>query len=60
MYKLIAFLNTLNKILKLIISKYLYSIVKIYDMLSSIRIRVRKYKLTNIVLQFIIKKIHTI
>jgi len=59
-YRLIALLNTLNKILKFIISKRLRSIVKICDTILNTQIKACRHKSTNTILQLIIKKIHTI
>ena len=59
-FKFIALLNTLNKILKLIILKRLRYVVKTYNTLFNTQMRVRKQHLINITLQLIIKKIYII
>jgi len=59
-FRFIVLLNILNKILKLIILKHFYYIVKVYSTLFNIQIRVQKQRLIDIILQLIIKKIHTI
>jgi len=55
-FKLIALLNILNKILKLIILKHLYYVIKTYKILLSIQIEARKQRLIDTTLQLIIKK----
>ncbi len=59
-FKLIALLNTLNKILKSIILKRLRYVVKTYDILSNTQIRAKRQCLINTTLQLITKKIYTI
>jgi len=59
-FKFIALLNTLNKILKSIISKHLRYIVKTHNTLLNTQIRVRRQCLIDTTLQLITKKIHTI
>ncbi len=59
-FKFIALLNTLNKILELIISKHLRYIVETYDTLLNTQIKVRRQCLIDMTLQLITKKIHTI
>ncbi len=59
-FKLIALLNILNKILKLIILKRLRYVIKTHDILSNTQIRIRKQRLIDTMLQLIIKKIYTI
>ena len=59
-FKFIALLNTLNKILKSIVSKRLRNVLEQYDLLSNTQMNVRKHKLINIALQLITKKIHII
>ena len=49
-FKLIALLNTLNKILKLIVSKRLRNVLEQYDLLLNIQMSVRKHKSINIAL----------
>ena len=60
MYKLIVLFDILNKILKFIISKRLYSAIEVYDTILNIQIETRKYKSTNIILQLIIEKIYIV
>ena len=59
-FKFIALLNTLNKILKLIISKRLYYVVKTRNILLNTQIRIKRQCLINMTLQLITKKIYTI
>ncbi len=59
-FKLIALLNTLDKILKLIILKRLYYVVKTHNILLNTQIKVRRQLLINRTLQLITKKIYTI
>jgi hypothetical protein len=59
-FKIIALLNTLNKILELIILKRLYYIVKTHNTLLNIQIRARRQRLINTILQLITIKIYTI
>jgi len=59
-FKFIALLNILNKILELIILKRLCYVVKTYDTLLSIQIKVKRQHLINTTLQLITKKIYTI
>ena len=60
LYKSIALLNTLNKILKLIMFEHIRYVVKTLQMFSNIQMSARKQRLINTILQFIMKKIHTI
>jgi len=59
-FKLIVLLNTLDKILKLIILKRLYYVVKTHNILLNTKIKVRRQRLINRTLQLITKKIYTI
>ncbi len=59
-YKSIALFDILNEILKSIVSKCLHCIVEIANTLLNIQIETCRYKFTNIVLQFITKKIYII
>jgi hypothetical protein len=59
-FKLIALLNTLNKILKSIISKHLCYVVKTHNILLSTQIKIRRQRLIDTTLQLITKKIYTI
>ena len=59
-YKSIALLNTLSKILKLIISKRIRYVVKTHATLSNTQMRIKKQRFVDITLQLITKKIHTI
>jgi hypothetical protein len=49
-FKLIALLNILNKILKLIILKRLHYVVKTYNILLNIQIKARRQYLINTIL----------
>ena len=60
LYKLIVLLNTLNKILKLIMSKNFQYVVETLNTFLNTQMNARKQRLMNTILQFIIKKIHTI
>ena len=59
-YKSIALLNTLNKILKSIMFKYIQYVVETPKTLSNIQINAHKQRSINTILQIITKKIHTI
>ncbi len=59
-FKFIALLNTLDKILELIISKHLRYIVETYETLLNTQIKIRKQCLIDTTLQLITKKIYTI
>jgi hypothetical protein len=59
-FRFIALLNTLNKMLELIILKRLCYVVKTHNILLNIQIKVKRQRLINIVLQLITKKMHTI
>ncbi len=59
-FKFIALLNTLNKVLELIILKCLRYVVKTHNTLLSTQIKARKQRLINTILQLITKKIYTI
>ena len=59
-FKFIVLLNTLNKILELIILKHLRYVVKTHNILLSIQIRARRQRLIDTTLQLITKKIYTI
>ena len=59
-YKSIALLNTLNKMLKSIMSKRLWYVVETLSTFSNIQMKTRKQRSINTILQFITKKIHTI
>ena len=60
LYKSIALLNTLSKMLKLIVSERFQYAIEILSIFSNIQINARKQQLINTILQFITKKIHTI
>ncbi len=59
-YKSIALLNTLSKILKFIIFEHLQNVVKAYDLISDIQMKAHKHRLINTTLQLITEKIHTV
>jgi hypothetical protein len=59
-FRLIALLNTLNKILELIILKCLRYVVKTHDILLNIQIKTKRQCLINTTLQLITKKIYII
>jgi len=59
-FRFIALLNTLNKMLELIILKRLCYVVKAYNTLFDTQIKIRKQRLIDTTLQLITKKIHTI
>ena len=59
-YKSIALLNTLNKMLKLIVFERIRYAVKTLKTFSNIQMNVRRQRSMNTILQFIMKKIHTI
>jgi hypothetical protein len=59
-FRFIALLNTLDKILELIISKCLRYVIKTHNTLLSTQIRIRRQRLINTTLQLITKKIYTI
>ena len=59
-YRSIALLNTLNKILKSIVSKRIYYVVETLKTFLNMQINARRQRSMNTILQFIIEKIHTI
>ena len=59
-YKSIVLFNTLSKVLKFIVFKHLQNVVKAYNLILNIQMRVCKHKSTDTTLQLIIKKIHTV
>jgi len=59
-FRFIALLNTLNKILELIISNRLRYVVKMHNTLLNTQIRARRQCLIDTTLQLITKKTHTI
>jgi hypothetical protein len=59
-YKLIALFNILNKALKTIIAKKVYFLIKIYALLPSTQIKVKKQQSINIILYLLFEKIYTI
>ena len=59
-YRSIALLNTLNKMLKLIVLKRFRYAVEALSTLLNTQINARKQRSINTILQFITKKIHTI
>jgi hypothetical protein len=59
-FKFIILLNTLNKMLKLIILKRLRYVAKAHNTLFNTQIKVKRQRLINTTLQLIIKKMHTI
>jgi hypothetical protein len=59
-FRFIALLNTLSKILKLIISKRLRYVVETHKILLNTQIRARRQRLIDTTLQLITKKIYTI
>ncbi len=59
-FKFIALLNTLNKILELIISKRLCYVVETHNTLLSTQIKAKRQHLIDTTLQLITKKIYTI
>ena len=60
LYKLIALLNTLKKLLKLIVFERIKYVVKTLKRFLNIQISACKQRLMNTILQLIMKKIHTI
>ena len=60
LYRLIALLNTLNKVLKSIILKRIYYVVETLKTFLNTQINARRQRSINTILQFIMKKIHTI
>ena len=60
LYKSIALLNMLNKMLKSIMFERIQYVVKTLKTFLNIQISARKQRSVNIILQFITKKIHTI
>ncbi len=59
-YKSIVLLNTLSKVLKFIIFKRLWNIVKMCNSILNIQMRVCKHRSTDMTLQLITEKIHTV
>ena len=60
LYKSIALLNTLNKVLKSIISKRIRYVVETLKTFLNTQMNARRQRSINTILQFITKKIHTI
>ncbi len=59
-YKSIAFLNTLNKVLKSVIARRINDLTKIHDLLFVNRINERKNRSCETILKLLTKQIHTI
>ncbi len=59
-YKSIALLDTLSKILKFIVFECLQNVIEACDSILNTQIRVCKHKSINTTLQLIIEKIHTV
>ena len=59
-YKSIALLNTLSKMLKLIVFERIRYVVKTLKTFLNIQMNARRQRLMNTILQFITEKIHTI
>jgi hypothetical protein len=59
-YKFIILLNTLNKILKSIITRRINSLTKTHDMFSISQMNDRKNKNCEIALKLLIEQIHTV
>ncbi len=59
-FRFIALFDTLSKMLKSIILKRLYYVVKAHNTLFNIQIRIKRQRLINTMLQLIIEKMHTI
>jgi hypothetical protein len=59
-YRFIILLNTLNKILKSIITRRINSLTEIHDMLSTFQMSDRKNKSCEIALKLLIKQIHIV
>jgi len=59
-FKSIALLNILNKVLKLIILKRLCYVIEAHNTLSNTQIKARKQHLVDTILQLIIEKTYTI
>ena len=57
MYEFMKLLDTLSKILKLIVLKRRDYVVEMQNILSNTQMRIRKHKSINTTLQFITKKI---
>jgi len=59
-YKSIALLDMLSKILKFIIFKHLRNVVEACNSLLNTQMRVRKHRSTDMTLQLIIEEIHIV
>ncbi len=59
-YKSIVLFNTLSKVLKFIVFKHLWNIVKACNLILNIQMKACKHRSTNTTLQLIIKKIHIV
>ncbi len=57
-YKSIVLFNTLSKILKFIVFKHLWNVVKACNSILNIQMRVCKHRSTDTTLQLITEKIH--
>jgi len=59
-YKSIVLFNMLSKILKFIISERLQNIIEVCNLILNIQMKVHKHRLTDMTLQLITEKIHTV
>ncbi len=59
-YKLIVLFNMLSKILKFIIFKHLWNVVKVCNLILNIQMKVCKHKSTDTTLQLITEKIYIV
>ncbi len=59
-YKSIALLNTLSKVLKFIIFEHLWNIIETCNLISNIQMKVHKHRSTDTTLQLIIEKIYIV
>jgi hypothetical protein len=59
-YRLIILLNTLNKTLKLIMSRKIFYLTKIYRLFLDTQMRIRRSKFIELVLEFFTKQMHIV
>jgi len=59
-YKSIVLLNTLSKILKFIVFKHLQNVIEVCNSISNTQMKACKHRSTDMTLQLITEKIHTV
>jgi hypothetical protein len=59
-YRLITFLNTLDKTLKLIMSRKIFYLTKIYRLLLDTQMRIRRNRFIELILELFTKQMHIV